>query len=94
MIKRTSRKSIVLLWVPFQLYFILYFRLIDVLVLHPCHKVEYFKKHNWDALWIDTARQIVRDEFNWSYASLDIQGNDADMQVDNYEVVSHFFLLQ
>lgn len=25
-------------------------------VLHPRHKLEYFKKHGWEASWIDTAR--------------------------------------
>lgn len=41
------------------------------LALHPRHKLEYFKKHGWDATWIETARQIVRDEFDWSYAMTD-----------------------
>jgi hypothetical protein len=63
----------------------------NVLVLHPRHKLEYFKRHNWDASWIDTARQIVRNEFDRSYASLDIQDDDADMRVDTHEVVCHFF---
>jgi hypothetical protein len=63
------------------------------LVLHPHHKLEYFKKHNWDATWVDTACQIIHDEFDRSYATLDIQGNDTDMQVHNHEVVSRFLSL-
>jgi hypothetical protein len=64
------------------------------LVLHPRHKLEYFKKHNWEASWINTAHQIVHDEFARSYASLKIQDNKTDMQVDNHEVVSYVFLLE
>ncbi|KAH8995600.1 hypothetical protein EDB92DRAFT_1794416, partial [Lactarius akahatsu] len=42
------------------------------MVLHPCHKLEYFKRHNWEEAWIDTARDIVHNEFDQQYASMDI----------------------
>jgi hypothetical protein len=45
-------------------------------------ELEYFKKHGWEASWIDTACQIVRDEFDRSYASLDIEElNENDVQM-------------
>ena len=38
-------------------------------VLHPKHKLKYFKKQGWDEAWIATAEEIVRDEFKKNYAS-------------------------
>ncbi|KAF9536176.1 hypothetical protein CPC08DRAFT_618484, partial [Agrocybe pediades] len=38
------------------------------MVLHPRHKLEYFKNAGWQADWIKAARQIVEDEFNRAYA--------------------------
>lgn len=38
-----------------------------MLVLHPRHKLDYFKMAKWDKEWIDAARQIVRDEFERTY---------------------------
>jgi hypothetical protein len=50
-------------------------------VLHPRHKLEYFKTQNWEADWIATAQGLVRDEYNRVYAK-DIQpveeSNDQD----------------
>jgi hypothetical protein len=37
-------------------------------VLHPKHKLKYFKKQGWDRNWIETAENIVREEFMSSYA--------------------------
>jgi len=63
-------------------------------VLHPCHKLEYFKKCDWEAVWIDSAHQIVCDEFDQSYSSLDVAGDGTDMQVDTDTVVSRHCLLK
>jgi hypothetical protein len=41
------------------------------LVLHPCHKLQYFKDAGWEDEWITWAKTIVHKEFDWSYASLD-----------------------
>lgn len=41
--------------------------MLDV-VLHPRHKLAYFKKAGWDAEWIDAAELIVREEYERSYA--------------------------
>jgi len=61
----------------------------NLLVLHPRHKLKYFKKHNWEATWIDTARQIVRDEFDRSDAAMDANADEEGMQVDTDEGVSY-----
>ncbi|KAI0267912.1 hypothetical protein BGY98DRAFT_382690 [Russula aff. rugulosa BPL654] len=37
------------------------------MVLHPCHKLNYFKNAKWEDDWIAAARQLVRDEFDLSY---------------------------
>ena len=42
-----------------------------LLVLHPRHKLEYFKKAGWPDEWTDEAVEIVRTVFDLSYGSLD-----------------------
>ena len=41
-------------------------------VLHPQHKIHYFKKAGWDENWIETAKDIVRAEFDQTYAFMDV----------------------
>jgi len=43
-----------------------------LLVLHPRHKLQYFKNAGWEEAWITTARSIVRDEYDRTYAFMDI----------------------
>ena len=43
------------------------------LVLHPKHKLKYFEKQGWDKEWINTAEEIVREEFKKNYAAYVIQ---------------------
>jgi hypothetical protein len=65
-------------------------------VLHPRHKLEYFKAQKWEDEWIHAARNIVREEFDRSYASVATSGSgntgpacgDA-MQVDGVDIVRH-----
>jgi len=38
-------------------------------VLHPRHKLSYFKVAGWDQDWINTARDLVREQFALRYAS-------------------------
>ncbi|KAG1791478.1 hypothetical protein EV424DRAFT_1265938, partial [Suillus variegatus] len=40
------------------------------MVLHPQHKLLYFKAADWEDNWIQTAEQLVREEFECSYLSL------------------------
>ena len=42
--------------------------LIPFLVLHPCHKLEYFKRQRWEVLWIQDAQEIICHKFDHSYA--------------------------
>lgn len=39
------------------------------LVLHPSHKLEYFKLARWPAEWIQTAEDITREEYRQTYAT-------------------------
>jgi hypothetical protein len=41
--------------------------LIIVPVLHPRHKLNYFKNEKWEDDWIEAAKRLVRDEFDLSY---------------------------
>jgi hypothetical protein len=43
----------------------------NILVLHPRHKLHYFKTAGWEDDWIETARIIVRAEFDRMYAFMD-----------------------
>jgi hypothetical protein len=36
-------------------------------VLHPRHKLQYFKNAGWDDDWVETAYGMVRDIFNNAY---------------------------
>ncbi len=36
-------------------------------VLHPRHKLEYFKKAGWSTAWIEAAEAILRAEYPSSY---------------------------
>jgi hypothetical protein len=57
-------------------------------VLHPCHKLAYFEAARWDQAWIETARDLVREQFELRYAALPTTnstedgptGNSVDMQ--------------
>ena len=39
-----------------------------IAVLHPRHKLSYFKNAGWEDEWIDAAERITRTEFERSYA--------------------------
>lgn len=53
----------------------------NILVLHPRHKLQYFKNAGWSAEWIETAKALVRDEFDRSYASLDAGSGSSPVEV-------------
>ncbi|KAF8798676.1 hypothetical protein BYT27DRAFT_7320677 [Phlegmacium glaucopus] len=42
------------------------------MVLHPCHKLRYFKTAGWEDEWIKMAHNIVREEFDRTYAFMDL----------------------
>jgi hypothetical protein len=41
-------------------------------VLHPQLKLKYFQQHGWDKDWINTAEEMVRDEFKKYDVSKDV----------------------
>lgn len=45
------------------------------MVLHPAHKLQYFKNAEWENDWIGTAEELVREEFNNNYTTT--QGDNA-----------------
>ena len=51
-------------------YCINYFSYV-LLVLHPWHKLMYFKNTGWEDEWIEKAEEIVHKEFDKLYGSLD-----------------------
>ncbi|KAG2052944.1 hypothetical protein BDR06DRAFT_825559, partial [Suillus hirtellus] len=32
-------------------------------ILHPCHKLIYFRNARWEDNWVTTAEELVRDQF-------------------------------
>jgi hypothetical protein len=73
MTKQTTWMSIGSQWVGvFILLFI--YALQDIFtVLHPRHKLQYFEKAGWEESWIKTSRDIVRTEFDQTYAFMDVE---------------------
>ena len=50
-------------------------------VLHPRHKLQYFKNAGWLKGWIDTARGIVETQYKHAYASRDVEEDDMSDQI-------------
>jgi hypothetical protein len=53
--------------------FFIFISLNFLAVLHPHHKLQYFEKAGWEENWINTSRDIVRTEFDQSYAFMDVE---------------------
>ena len=51
-----------------------------IIVLHPRHKLSYFKTAHWEDEWIATAEWLVRDKFASSYMNI-----EADNSIDIVE---------
>ena len=41
-------------------------------VLHPRHKLPYFRSAGWELQWIETAREIIELEYERNYQNLDV----------------------
>lgn len=68
------QRGIVLLWVSTQhLYLTFITSFLTFAVLHPWHKLEYFKQAKWEQDWIDTALDLVREMYDSSYALLEVE---------------------
>ena len=62
------------------------------IVLHPCHKLEYFKRNKWDGKSIKAAHDLVQDEFDRSYWLLDVKGDNRTTHADGNISVSDCLL--
>ena len=71
--KRTSRMSIGSQWVRLLIILFIYVLQVFFTVLHPRHKLQYFEKAGWEEGWIKTSRDIVRTEFDQTYAFMDVE---------------------
>lgn len=75
-----------MLWVSTVYYSLLKIHelILLVSVLHPRHKLEYFKTAAWEDDWIETAEGLVCDEFERSYSACPVSDQvDDGMDVDN-----------
>ena len=52
------------------------------MVMHPTHKLAYFKKAGWETAWIKTAEELVREEFQDHYAVPEDGDEDAPANID------------
>lgn len=62
-------------------------------VLHPRHKLAYFKAQGWEEDWINAAYDIVHEEYDRSYASshFDSNSNEDCIGVGSQDSVSVLF---
>ena len=68
--KPITPRCLGLQWVCIFLLFCLFFPYL-LLVLHPHHKLQYFKNAGWQDEWIKRAEEIVHTVFDLSYGSMD-----------------------
>jgi hypothetical protein len=61
-------------------------------VLHPGLKLEYFRQHEWDDEWIDTAENLVREEYLINYQKKDIVSGDHNAAEQSGQVSSLILL--
>jgi hypothetical protein len=60
------------------------------IVLHPRHKLHYFEKAGWEEIWIKTAGDIVRAEYDQTYAFMDFNIETPDSEA-HQSIVRIFF---
>ncbi|KAG1812698.1 hypothetical protein EV424DRAFT_1326917 [Suillus variegatus] len=58
------------------------------MVLHPRHKLVYFRNARWEDDWVTTAEELVRDRFTL-YSALDANLQDNDLDMETLEEESH-----
>jgi hypothetical protein len=47
----------------------------NLLVLHPQHKLHYFKTAGWEPKWIKAAHDILWEEFDRTYVFMDLDND-------------------
>ena len=65
-------------------------------MLHPQHKLSYFKGAQWEDDQIKTVEQLVREEFERSYLSVDVNsdlGCEEDVLESSGDIWMVFFYL-
>lgn len=75
------QRCIELQWVS-SIYLSIHSSSIYFTVLHPSYKLQYFENANWDQEWIETAREIVINEYERRYAQYD---NVSEEEVEEVE---------
>ncbi|KIK20944.1 hypothetical protein PISMIDRAFT_46313, partial [Pisolithus microcarpus 441] len=55
------------------------------MVLHPHHKLEYFRQAKWEADWIKTVGELIRRNYDSSYVSCDIHEDVGSPSSDGEE---------
>jgi hypothetical protein len=73
-------------------YYLIYFSY-RLQVLHPRHKLKYFENAGWEKEWIERAEEIVREEFDKSYGSLDASWADVAVQSSKSKVCALILLV-
>ncbi len=58
------------------------------LVLHPSHKLEYFRTAQWEDDWVQAAEEIVHTEFERAY--MDVDSNNS-CEIQSVRPVALFF---
>ena len=61
------------------------------MILHPSHKLQYFKNAEWEQEWVDIAVELVKNEFieNYSHIKDQIEGPAADDAKESKKVRDH-----
>ena len=49
-------------------------------MLHPCHKLLYFKAAKWEEDWIDTAEAFIHKTFMHLYATANSTSSNLDLE--------------
>ena len=62
-------------------------------VLHPHHKLQYFKMAGWEDGWIKTACSIVHEEFDRTYAFMDVESGENQANAEVWQQLELLFLL-
>ncbi|SRR5260221_10888609 len=52
------------------------------IILHPCHKLHYFRTAGWENTWIETVQNIVHKESDRTYMFMDIDTVDEVVSMD------------
>ena len=62
------------------------------LVLHPWHKLQYFKNASWINNWINTMEQLICTQFEEIYAQNEVKEIMAELPTDKVHIQQMFFL--